>query len=92
MYIYYYIIRNLVVCVTMVSICVPDELKGKMNSFSEINWSEVARKAFAQKVADMETIQRFRSESKLTEGDALKLGKAVNAAVAKRYARKAAVK
>ncbi|MFA5246557.1 MAG: hypothetical protein WC408_01545 [Candidatus Micrarchaeia archaeon] len=73
----------------MVSVCVPDELKGKMNTFSEINWSEVARKAFAQKVRDMEILNRFRSESELTEEDALRLGKAVNAEVAKKYARKA---
>jgi len=73
----------------MVSVCVPDELKGKMNMFSEINWSEVARKAFAQKVRDMEILDKFRSESELTEEDALRLGREVNAAVAKRYARKA---
>ena len=74
---------------TMVSVCVPDELKGKMNAFSEINWSEVARKAFSQKVKDMEFLEYFRKDSELTEEDALRLGREVNAAVAKKYARKA---
>lgn len=73
----------------MVSVCVPNELKRKMESFSEINWSEVARMAFSQKVKDMEFLENFRKDSELTEEDALRLGREVNAAVAKRYARKA---
>jgi len=36
--------------VTSITIRVPDELKKKMKSLSEINWSEVARRAIESRV------------------------------------------
>ncbi len=72
--------------VTM-TLAVPEELKHRMESHSEINWSEVARQAFRQKVEDMEFLERFKSDSTLTEEDALRLGAEVNRNLAKRYMR-----
>ncbi|MBI4406313.1 hypothetical protein HY571_00165 [Candidatus Micrarchaeota archaeon] len=57
-----------------------------MDRFSEINWSEVARQAFLQKVQDLKFLIEFKSKSKLTEKDALELGRKVNASLAKKYA------
>ena len=71
--------------VTM-TLAVPKELKDKMESFPEINWSEVARQAFKQKVHDLEILRRFKSESTLTEKEALELGAELNKKLAKRYA------
>ena len=71
--------------VTM-TLAVPKELKDKMESFPEINWSEVARQAFRQKVHDLEILRRFKSESTLTEKEALELGAELNNKLAKRYA------
>ncbi len=62
-----------------------NDLKAKMNTFPEINWSEVARQSFTQKVKDMELIKLFKSESTLTEEDALILGKKVNRAASKKF-------
>ncbi|MBN2251802.1 MAG: hypothetical protein JW724_06995 [Candidatus Altiarchaeota archaeon] len=56
-----------------------------MDEFKIINWSEVAREAFAQKIADLEFLREFKSESELTPEDALRLGSKVNRALAKRY-------
>lgn len=69
--------------VTM-TLAVPEELKQKMDSFAEINWSEVARQAFAQKITDLEFLKKFRSKSTMTEADALKLGKEVSKALTKK--------
>ena len=67
-----------------VTLAVPEELKHKMDAFGEINWSEVARQAFAQKIADMEFLDKFTAKSTLTEKDAERLGRKVGEALAKR--------
>jgi len=63
-------VRN-VVCVSNVTVRVPDELKGRMKRCKNINWSEVARKAF-EEAARREEIQcaaaaidKLRVESKI---------------------------
>lgn len=63
---------------TTLTLAVPDEMKRKMDSFPEMNWSEVARQAFMQKIEDMEFLRKFKVRSKLTEADALRLGKEVS--------------
>ena len=73
------------VFVVVVTVPVPVELKQDMKSFPEINWSEVARQAFAQKVRDLRFLKQFASESTLTEEDAIRLGREVNASLAKRF-------
>ena len=70
--------------VTM-TLAVPKEIKGRMESFPEINWSEVARQAFKHKLADLELLERIKSKSTLTEEDAIRLGKELNKQLAKRY-------
>jgi hypothetical protein len=67
------------------TLAVPEELKHKMDTFPEINWSEVARQAFNQKISDLEFLKKFKSKSTLTEEDALKLGGDLNRRLAKRY-------
>ena len=63
---------------TTITLAVPDEMKKKMDSFPEMNWSEVARQAFMQKIEDMNFLRTFKEKSKLTEADALRLGKEVS--------------
>ena len=74
---------------TTLTLAVPDEMKKKMDSFPEMNWSEVARQAFMQKIEDMEFLRKFKEKSKLSESDAMRLGKEVSKAVSNRL-RKAA--
>ena len=35
---------------TTLTLAIPDEMKKRMDSFPEMNWSEVARQAFMQKI------------------------------------------
>ena len=70
---------------TTMTLAVPSELKHKMETFPEMNWSEVARQAFMQRIKDLEFLRKFKSDSTLTEGDALRLGMELNKNLAKRY-------
>ena len=63
---------------TTLTLAVPEEMKKKMDSFPEMNWSEVARQAFMQKIEDMDFLKKFKEKSKLTEADAFRLGKEVS--------------
>ncbi|MBI4895967.1 MAG: hypothetical protein HY832_00250 [Candidatus Aenigmarchaeota archaeon] len=56
-----------------------------MESFPEINWSEVARQAFMQKIQDMDFLRTFKTKSTMTESDAQKFGAEVSKKLAKRY-------
>ena len=67
-----------------VTLAVPSELKQKMDSFVEINWSAVAREAFGQKIHDLELIKRFKSDSTMTEVDAVRMGRELNKRLSKR--------
>jgi len=72
--------------VTM-TLAVPSELRSRMELFPEINWSEVARQAFNQKINDLEFLRKFKSESSFTEEDALNLGKEVGQRITARRKR-----
>ncbi|MBD3314040.1 hypothetical protein GF345_06360 [Candidatus Woesearchaeota archaeon] len=73
---------------TTMTLAVPEELKHKMDSFAEINWSEVARQAFKQKVHDLEFLKQFKSKSTLTEKDALRMGKEVSSELSNKLRKK----
>jgi len=70
---------------TTMTLAVPSELKHKMETFPEMNWSEIARQAFMQRIKDLEFLKKFKSDSTLTEEDALRLGRELNKNLAKRY-------
>lgn len=70
---------------TTMTLSVPAELKHRMEEFSEMNWSAIAREAFKQKIADLEFLREFKSKSDMTKEDALQLGMKVNKSLAKRY-------
>ena len=72
--------------VTM-TLAVPGELRQRMELFPEINWSEVARQAFSQKITDLEFLRKFKSKSMFTEEDALRLGAEVSRKIVARHKR-----
>ena len=67
-----------------VTLSIPNELKQKMDTFAELNWSAVAREAFDEKIRDMEFIKKFKAKSTITEENALKWGAELNKNLAKR--------
>ena len=69
---------------TTMTLAVPDDMKARMDAFPEMNWSEVARQAFRQKIDDMEFLREFKAHSRLSRDDSLRMGKDVSKAVSDR--------
>ena len=61
-----------------ITLSVPVELKHEMDESKEINWSEVARSAIKTKVSQLKILKAISAKSKLTEKDALELGRKIN--------------
>ena len=61
-----------------ITLSVPEELKRDMDESKEINWSEVARTAIRSKVSQLKILKTISAKSKLTEKDALELGRKIN--------------
>ena len=71
-----------------VTLSVPSELKQKMESFKEINWSEVMRSNLSDKVRRLEIMKKLdelTSGSKLTEEDVKRIGDKIKEGIAKRH-------
>jgi hypothetical protein len=60
-------------------------MKKKMDEFAVINWSEVARVAFAEQIRQMELLKSLTSKSKATDKDVEKLSKKVKEGVWRRH-------
>lgn len=67
------------------SVSVSDELKQKMIHLDEINWSAVARKAFEEKIKQIEFLKQVVNKSKLTEKDAEEISKKINKNMAEKF-------
>jgi len=63
-----------------VSLAISDELKVKMNKFSWINWSEVAREEALEqerKIALLDELEDLTKDSEITDKDCLEFAKRV---------------
>lgn len=67
------------------TLAIPKELKTEMDAIPELNWSEVARQAFLQKVKEYRLFKELISKSKLTKKNAKELANKINLAVSKRF-------
>ena len=67
------------------SVSVPDDLKEQMIKLDEVNWSAVARKAFEEKVKEVEFLNKIALKSKLTEKDAEEISNKINKSMAKKF-------
>ena len=60
------------------TLSIPVELYESMKKHPEIRWSEVARKAIAKRLGDLEALDAMLSKSTLTEQDVRELAERVN--------------
>lgn len=67
---------------TNVTIAVPNDLKSKLDGRPEINWSEVARQAWRQKLSQLETLDKLTANVNVTDEDIEELSKKVKKGVA----------
>ena len=70
---------------TNMTLAIPEELMKIMKRHSDIKWGEVARKALAEKANELELMDKILANSKLTEKDAIEIGRKINKAIAKRH-------
>ena len=68
-----------------ISIKIPEDLKKQIDEFEYVNWSAVAREAIKNKLSHLVLFKSIVSKSKLTEKDAIELGRKINKGLAKRY-------
>jgi plasmid maintenance system antidote protein VapI len=69
-----------------ITLSVPEDLKHEMDKEKAINWSEVARAAIKIKISRLKILKAISAKSKLTEKDALELGRKINKSLHERYA------
>ena len=67
-----------------VTFSVPDELHREMRAHPEIKWAEVARSAIRSQLRRLDAYDQLPSKSKLTEQDAVSLGRQIRRAAARR--------
>ncbi|HJX05997.1 MAG TPA: hypothetical protein VJ461_04750 [Candidatus Nanoarchaeia archaeon] len=67
------------------TLAVPEDMKKEMDKYSDINWSAVARNAIKRKLDWMIEMDKLTANSKLTEEDAIRIGRKVKKAAAKRF-------
>ena len=70
---------------TTITLSLPEELKKQMDEFEDINWSAVAREAIKNRLSQLILFKSIVSKSKLTEKDALELGRKINVSLHERY-------
>ena len=71
-----------------VTLSVPVELKQKMDSFKEINWSEVMRSTLSEKLRRLELMKKLdelTAGSKLDEEDVERIASKIKEGIAKRH-------
>lgn len=70
---------------TNMTLAVPEEIMAIMKKHKEIKWSEVARVALTEKAEELALMDKILSKSKLTEKDAIEIGRKINEGIAKRH-------
>lgn len=68
-----------------ITLSVPDNIHKKMRHFSEVKWSEVARKAIIEKIEMLSLAEKLAQKSKLTEKDVQEFNKKIKSSASKRF-------
>ena len=67
------------------TLAIPDDLQKEMKIFSEVKWSEVARKAIKERIETLQLAERLAKKSKLTEKDIEEFSRKITASAVKRF-------
>jgi hypothetical protein len=70
---------------TNMTLAIPENLRKRMESFKEIRWSEIARRAIEKRVEDLEIMNKLASKSKLTKKDVEEISKKIKRNAALRF-------
>ncbi len=67
------------------TLSIPENLHRRMKRHSEVKWSEVVRRILAEKIRDLELMDRLTAKSTLTREDIEELDHVMKDAVLRRY-------
>jgi len=68
-----------------ITLSVPESVHKQMKHFSEVKWSEVARKAILERLEVLLLAERLAQKSKLTEKDVREFNKKIKSTASKRF-------
>ena len=69
------------------TLSIPEDLKREMDAHPIINWSEVARGAIRDRLESLKILNSIAAKSRLTEKDAIELGRKIKHSQAARLRR-----
>jgi hypothetical protein len=72
-------------CMGNITLSVPDDIFKQMKHFSEVKWSEVARKAIIERLELLQLAEKLAQKSKLTEDDVKEFNKKIKTSATKRF-------
>jgi len=68
-----------------ITLSIPEEVHKEMKHFSEVKWSEVARKAIIEKLETLRMADKLAKKSKLTEKDVEEFSEKIKSLATKRF-------
>jgi len=68
-----------------ITLSIPEDIHKDMRNFSEVRWSEVARKAIVDKLQTLKMAERLAKKSKLSEEDIQEFSKKIKSSASKRF-------
>ena len=68
-----------------ITLSMPETVHTEMKHFSEVRWSEVARKAIIEKLETLKMAESLARKSKLTSKDVEKFSRKIKSEAAKRF-------
>ena len=72
-------------CMGNITLSVPDDIFKQMKHFSEVKWSEVARKAILERLELLQLAEKLAQKSELTEDDVKEFNKKIKKSATKRF-------
>lgn len=70
-----------------ITLALPDEIQKEMKHFSEVRWSEVARKAIIDRLDSLRLAEKLAQKSKLTPKDVDEFSKKIKSLATQRVIR-----
>ena len=67
------------------TLSIPDTVQEEMKHFSEIKWSEVARKAIIERLETLHLAERLAKKSKLSTKDVEEFSKKIKSSATRRF-------
>lgn len=68
-----------------ITLSLPEEVHNEMKHFSEVKWSEVARKAIIERLETLRMAEELANKSRLTESDVEQFSRKIKSLATKRF-------